>query len=144
MTHLHVCLTTWLIYDSMTWLIYDSMTCAHDFFIWPTTWLIYTYARTQWRVCTWLLHMCDMTHPRVRYEWLTPTTCLIYTHDRTQSRVWTWLIYICDCDMTHTHDMTHLHVRQGIWIRLVHTWLSDWDTTTRRKNKWLLDDTTQD
>jgi len=68
---------------------------------------------------TWLIHMCDMTHPHMWHDSSTCVTWLIHICDMTHPYMWhdsstcvTWLIHIC--------DMTHPHVCRDSFVNL--TW----------------------
>ena len=67
---------------------------------------------------TWLIHMCDITHPYVWHDSFICVTWLIHMRDMTHSYVWhdsficvTWHILRC--------DMTHLHVRHDSFIYVI-------------------------
>ena len=99
----------------------------HDSFTWRYDWLI---------CVTWLIHMCDMTHPYmwpgtymcVWHDSFICTTCLIHKcvtwlihmHDRTHSYVW-HDSFICVAGLIHMCGMTHSHVWHDSFICV--TWL---------------------
>jgi len=64
---------------------------------------------------TWLIHMCDTTHPYMWHDSIIHVTWLIHTYDMAYSYTWrhffkyvTWLIHIGD--MSHSHVWHDSHI----------------------------------
>jgi len=131
MTHSYMC------HDLFTYVCHGSfsgVTClmcnvwrVHVTYVWQdssihVTWLIHICDRTHpyvWHDSfiheTWLIHMCDMTHSYMKYDLFICVTWLIHTWNMTYSYVWhdsfileIWLIHMC--------DMTHSYMKYDLFI----------------------------